>query len=74
MTGWICPKCGNVYGPHVQACAACNSQNRPVETHPLPKWPRPPLPWTAPNTPSPWEPDRIAPRFPGWTFPPPIIC
>lgn len=22
--GWICPKCGNVYGPQVQECYKCN--------------------------------------------------
>ena len=22
--GWICPKCGRVYGPHVQECYNCN--------------------------------------------------
>ena len=22
--GWICPKCGRVYGPFVQECSACN--------------------------------------------------
>lgn len=23
-TGWICPKCGRVYGPLVMECAKCN--------------------------------------------------
>lgn len=22
--GWICPKCGKVYGPNVQECYNCN--------------------------------------------------
>lgn len=22
--GWICPKCGNVYGPHVSTCWNCS--------------------------------------------------
>jgi len=22
--GWQCPKCNNVYGPHVNACENCN--------------------------------------------------
>lgn len=23
-TGWICPKCGRVYGPFMNACPYCN--------------------------------------------------
>jgi hypothetical protein len=23
--GWICPKCGNVYGPQVHGCSRCNN-------------------------------------------------
>lgn len=22
--GWICPKCGNVYGPQIGECSKCN--------------------------------------------------
>lgn len=25
--GWVCPKCGNVYGPHVSSCQHCNRCN-----------------------------------------------
>jgi len=24
--GWVCPKCGKVYGPHVDECYDCNFQ------------------------------------------------
>lgn len=24
--GWICPKCGSVYGPHVSECWRCSSR------------------------------------------------
>ena len=24
--GWVCPKCGRVYGPDVQECWHCNEQ------------------------------------------------
>lgn len=23
--GWICPKCGSVYGPLIRDCEACNA-------------------------------------------------
>lgn len=23
--GWVCPKCGNVYGPLILECLVCNS-------------------------------------------------
>ncbi len=23
-SGWACPKCGNVYAPHVDECLSCN--------------------------------------------------
>lgn len=23
--GWVCPKCGSVYGPHVSTCWRCSS-------------------------------------------------
>ena len=23
-TGWVCPKCSKVYGPHVMECHTCN--------------------------------------------------
>jgi len=26
-TGWICPKCGRVYGPHIAECAVCNNDS-----------------------------------------------
>ena len=25
--GWICPKCGSVYGPNIQECCKCNRSN-----------------------------------------------
>lgn len=25
--GWICPKCGSVYGPNTQECYKCNKNN-----------------------------------------------
>lgn len=25
--GWICPKCGSVYGPNTQECYKCNKSN-----------------------------------------------
>ena len=27
LQGWICPKCGSVYGPHIQACYNCNKSD-----------------------------------------------
>ena len=24
-SGWVCPKCGTVYAPHVQGCVKCNN-------------------------------------------------
>ena len=27
QSGWICPKCGSVYGPSVRECYRCNSPN-----------------------------------------------
>ncbi len=24
-TGWVCPKCSKVYGPHVMECHTCNA-------------------------------------------------
>ncbi len=24
-TGWVCPKCGDVYAPHVPTCSHCNA-------------------------------------------------
>lgn len=24
LTGWTCPKCGNVYSPHTMICTVCN--------------------------------------------------
>ena len=29
-TGWVCPKCGRVYGPFVGECASCNGHSRPL--------------------------------------------
>lgn len=29
--GWVCPKCGNVYGPNVLECHRCNNKE-PVYT------------------------------------------
>ena len=26
MHGWVCPKCGKVYGPDVKECADCNGK------------------------------------------------
>lgn len=25
-TGWVCPKCGRVYGPSRESCGACNAE------------------------------------------------
>lgn len=36
--GWMCPKCGNVYGPHVDECANCNGRGWPVYI-PIPYYP-----------------------------------
>jgi hypothetical protein len=51
QTGWICPKCGRVYAPHVQECGVCNA----AILSPVPPWTNPypwyPYPWT---TPDPW--------------------
>lgn len=27
--GWVCPKCGNVYAPHVTECLECNRNVSP---------------------------------------------
>lgn len=27
QTGWVCPKCGRVYGPYVNECFYCNGRN-----------------------------------------------
>ena len=27
LTGWICPKCGRIYGPFIDQCFYCNSYN-----------------------------------------------
>ena len=29
--GWICPKCGRVYGPYVNECCACNMDKNSYE-------------------------------------------
>ena len=36
-TGWICPKCGSVYAPHVNKCNYCsqNQEFKPTWTVPL---------------------------------------
>ncbi len=31
-SGWVCPKCGNVYAPCMMECKNCNDNK-------LPKWP-----------------------------------
>lgn len=28
-SGWICPKCGDVYAPYVQGCLKCNKKDEP---------------------------------------------
>lgn len=30
LTGWVCPKCGRVYGPFIEQCFYCNSSNYTV--------------------------------------------
>lgn len=25
--GWVCPKCGSIYGPNTQECYRCNRDN-----------------------------------------------
>ena len=42
MYGWVCPKCGMVYGPHIDECAACNAANKKhgiAEVGGIPKYP-----------------------------------
>ena len=57
MKGWQCPKCDNVYGPHVDECVNCNGGVRFV---PYPVYPLPapsPYPYPYPNTADPtWIP------------------
>ncbi len=24
ITGWVCPRCGAVYAPHINECSRCN--------------------------------------------------
>lgn len=47
--GWICPKCGKVYAPHVDECSDCN--NNWIKPNPYP-WTPEPSPYVPTN---PWE-------------------
>lgn len=31
-TGWVCPKCGRVWGPFMMACDPCNNPERHTQT------------------------------------------
>lgn len=30
LSGWVCPKCGNVYSPFIPECANCNKNIQPI--------------------------------------------
>jgi len=33
-TGWICPRCGNVYAPFWFSCDKCNQENKSKQSLP----------------------------------------
>ena len=58
MKGWICPKCGKVYGPDVKECAGCNAKIvNPITWIPYYPDSLPCIhPWWGIYPPAPWQP------------------
>lgn len=32
--GWICPRCGRIYGPNTEECKICNANPLPMSWQP----------------------------------------